>query len=183
MRPIVFVNWWKPRSKVQINEKKNLDTRFKILTLPELLRRLKPCRGKQKIAWTNGCFDILHAGHVRYLESAKKKDRVLIVGLNSDASVRRIKGPNRPLNKERERSLVLAALSCVDFVVIFSQETPYKMIRAVKPDILIKGADWKGKEVVGSDLVKAWGGRVELVPYVKGFSTTGIIQDIVSREA
>jgi D-beta-D-heptose 7-phosphate kinase/D-beta-D-heptose 1-phosphate adenosyltransferase len=135
-------------------------------------------RAGRKIAFTNGCFDILHAGHVRYLTKAKKGKRCLIVGLNSDRSIRRIKGPQRPINEQQYRAEVLAALACVDWITIFDEETPYRLIAAVKPDVLIKGADWKGKTVVGEDIVKANGGRVELVAYVKGLSTTHIIETI-----
>ncbi len=151
----------------------------KIVTLPSLKRKLPGLRrAGWTIAFTNGCFDILHSGHVTYLEAAKKKDRVLIVGLNSDASIRRIKGPQRPIVPQKERAHVLAALECVDFVAIFDDDTPQKLIEAVKPDILIKGADWKGKDVVGSDVVKRCGGRVELIAYVKDCSTTNIIEKI-----
>ncbi len=135
-------------------------------------------RAGRTIAFTNGCFDILHLGHVTYLQTAKKRDRVLIVGLNSDASARKIKGPSRPVNSEKARALVLAALECVDFVTIFDQETPYELIKTVRPDVLIKGADWKGKDVAGSDVVKARGGKVELIDYVAGYSTTKTIHAI-----
>ncbi|MCR4337089.1 MAG: D-glycero-beta-D-manno-heptose 1-phosphate adenylyltransferase [Candidatus Omnitrophica bacterium] len=154
----------------------------KIVTLPSLRRRIPHLRSQGlTIAFTNGCFDILHLGHVRYLEAAKKKNRVLIVGLNSDASVRKIKGPTRPVNSQEARAGVLAALSCVDFVVIFKEHTPYKLIQTLEPDVLIKGADWKGKEVVGADVVKARGGRVELIKYVDGCSTTDIIKKIEGK--
>ena len=151
----------------------------KVVSASTLLRHVRQARAAgRKIAFTNGCFDILHAGHVRYLTKAKKGGRCLIVGLNSDRSVRRLKGPQRPVNKQQYRAEVLAALECVDWVTIFDDETPYRLIAAVKPDILIKGADWKGKPVVGEDIVKARGGRVELVTFVKGLSTTQIIEMI-----
>ncbi len=130
------------------------------------------------IAFTNGCFDLMHIGHVQYLEEAGRDNRVLIVGLNYDASIHRIKGPSRPIVVQKSRAMVLAALESVDFVVIFNEDTPYKTIAAIKPDILIKGADWKGKSVVGEDLVK----KVELVRYIKGFSTTKIIEKIIKSE-
>ena len=151
----------------------------KILSLPALLKKLPAlrCQGKT-IAFTNGCFDLMHIGHVKYLQEAGKGNRVLIVGLNSDASMRRIKGPSRPIVVQRARAAVLAALESVDFVVIFNETTPYEIIAAIKPDILIKGADWKGKPVVGEDLVK----KVELVKYIKGFSTTNIIKKILKVE-
>lgn len=146
------------------------------VVLEKTMARLR--RQKKIIAFTNGCFDILHFGHVSYLQKAKKNDRVLVVGLNSDRSVRQIKGPTRPINSQAHRAAVLAALSCVDYVTIFDEPTPYRLIAAVKPDVLVKGADWKGKEIVGSDIVKANGGRVELIGYVQGFSTTRMIENI-----
>lgn len=154
-----------------------MKTSHKIITLPTLKRHLRRLRAQgKKIAFTNGCFDILHYGHVCYLEAAKTEEGVLIVGLNSDSSVRRIKGLSRPINSQKMRAAVLAALECVDFVVIFNAETPHDLIKALRPDVLIKGADWKDKEVVGSDIVKAYGGRVQLVRYVPGFSTTRILE-------
>ncbi len=147
----------------------------KILKLPHLLKKLPALRRQGKtIAFTNGCFDLMHIGHVKYLEEAGKGSRVLIVGLNSDVSTHRIKGPGRPIVAQKSRAAVLAALESVDFVVIFNETTPYKIIAAIKPDILIKGADWEGKSVVGEDLVK----KVELVKYIQGFSTTNIIEKI-----
>jgi len=152
-----------------------MNSKKKIVTLAVLKRKLAVLRREQKvIAFTNGCFDILHCGHVTYLEQAKRKDRVLIVGLNSDSSVRKIKGPQRPVNCQSDRAGVLAGLASVDFVTIFDEETPYELIRAVRPDVLIKGADWKGKAVAGADLVK----RFELIKYVENVSTTNIIEKI-----
>jgi len=151
----------------------------KILKLPALLKKLPALRRQGKtIAFTNGCFDLMHIGHVKYLEDARRGNRVLIVGLNSDASISRIKGPHRPIVVQKSRAAVLAALESVDFVVIFNEDTPYKTIAAIKPDILIKGADWKGKSVVGEDLVK----KTEFVKYIPGFSTTHIIEKIRSIE-
>ena len=151
----------------------------KILSLPALLKKLPALRRQGKtIAFTNGCFDLMHIGHVKYLEDAGKSNRFLIVGLNSDVSASRIKGPRRPIVGQKSRAAVLAALESVDFVVIFNEDTPYKIIAAIKPDILIKGSDWKGKPVVGQDLVK----KVELVKYIQGFSTTNIIRKIIKSE-
>jgi D-beta-D-heptose 7-phosphate kinase/D-beta-D-heptose 1-phosphate adenosyltransferase len=151
----------------------------KILKLPALLKKLPALRRQGKaIAFTNGCFDLMHIGHVKYLEDAGNGNRVLIVALNSDASTRRIKGTDRPIVAQRSRAAVLAALESVDFVVIFNEDTPYKTIAAIKPDILIKGADWKGKSIVGEDLVK----KVEFVKYIQGFSTSNIIEKIVKNE-
>ncbi len=151
----------------------------KILSLPALLKKLPALRRQGKtIAFTNGCFDLMHIGHVKYLEEAGHGNRVLIVGLNSDVSTHRIKGSNRPIIGQKSRAAVLAALESVDFVVIFNETTPYKIISVIKPDILIKGADYKGKQVIGEDLVK----KVELVKYVKGFSTSNIIEKIIKSE-
>ena len=151
----------------------------KIVTLPVLIKKLASLRRRRCIAFTNGCFDILHYGHVSYLESAKKQDRILVVGLNSDVSVRTLdKGPERPIVPQDQRAAVLAGLACVDFVVIFDDPTPSALIKAVKPEVLIKGADWKGKAVAGSDTVKANGGRVEFITYIDHLSTTSIIEKI-----
>jgi len=151
----------------------------KILSVPALLKKLPALRRQGKtIAFTNGCFDLMHIGHVKYLEEAGRGNRVLIVGLNSDVSIRHIKGSSRPIVVQKSRAAVLAALESVDFVVIFNEDTPYKLIAAVKPDILIKGADWKGKSVIGEDLVS----KVEFVKYIKGFSTTNIIERIIKSE-
>ena len=151
----------------------------KILSLPALLRKLPALRRSSKtIAFTNGCFDLMHIGHVKYLEEASRGRRVLIVGLNSDRSIRRIKGPGRPILVQKSRAAVLAALESVDFVIIFNEDTPYRTIAAIKPDVLIKGSDWKGKSVVGEDLVK----KVEFVKFVQGFSTTNIIKKIIKSE-
>ncbi len=155
-----------------------MDFKDKIISPERLIKRLPLLRRQGMcIAFTNGCFDVMHLGHVRYLQEAKKANRVLIVGLNSDKSIRRIKGPTRPVCPQRSRAGVLAALTCVDFVVIFNEDTPDALIRAIKPDVLIKGADWKGKEVVGADRVK----RVEFITYIKGFSTTEIIEKMRQR--
>ncbi len=125
------------------------------------------------IVFTNGCFDILHKGHVRYLEQARKLGDVLIIGLNADNSVSALK-PGRPVNPEADRAEVLAALAAVDFISIFREETPYALIRALRPDVLVKGGDWKEKDIVGSDLVR----ETHSLPFVKGVSTTGIIARI-----
>ena len=154
----------------------------KIVTIAALKRRLRADRQAGKtIAFTNGCFDILHVGHVAYLEAARKRNRILVVGLNSDRSVSRIKGPDRPINPELSRARVLAALACVDYVILFNEETPYDLIKAVGPDVLIKGGDWTVDNVVGADIVKAKGGRVEIISYIPDVSTTGIIAKIKDR--
>lgn len=130
----------------------------------------------KKIIFTNGCFDIIHTGHVRYLRDAKKLGNILIVGLNSDSSVSAIK-PGRPVNPEDQRAEVLAALEMVDYVVIFSEDTPYNLIKLIKPDVLVKGGDWKKEDIVGSDIVA----EVYSLPYVAGISTTEIIKKINSK--
>lgn len=147
----------------------------KLLSQSELEKTLKNLRKKgAKIIFTNGCFDILHAGHVSYLQKAKKLGDILIIGLNSDKSVRALKGGSRPVNNESDRAALLCALECVDFVVIFDDETPFELIKIVSPDALVKGADYEGKEVVGSEFA----GAVKLIEFVEGKSTTKIIEKI-----
>ncbi len=142
--------------------------------LAKTLSRLR-AKGK-KIVFTNGCFDILHVGHVEYLEKARKLGDILVVGLNSDRSVKKIKGEGRPLNKESDRAKVLAALSSVDYVTIFDEPTPEKLIKELKPGVLAKGGDWKVKDIVGGDFVVSAGGKVVSIPFVKGYSTTSLIK-------
>ncbi len=159
-----------------------VNTDKKIVGLKTLKAKIAQLRRQGKtVAFTNGCFDILHFGHVQYLEKAKGRDRVLVVGLNSDWSVRRIKGPRRPIVPQNARAAVLAALACVDYVTIFDEETPQKLIAALKPDVLIKGADWKGKEVAGSDVVREYGGKVEYARYVPQYSSTNIIEAVIQK--
>ncbi|MFO7897346.1 MAG: D-glycero-beta-D-manno-heptose 1-phosphate adenylyltransferase [Candidatus Cloacimonadales bacterium] len=139
-------------------------------------------RENQRVVFTNGCFDILHAGHVQYLQAARALGDLLVVGLNSDASVRRLKGSSRPINSQEDRALVLAALSSVDYVFIFEEDTPYKLIQKIKPDILVKGGDWQISEIVGSDLVLARGGEVKSLLFVPGKSSSSIIEKILDQE-
>jgi rfaE bifunctional protein nucleotidyltransferase chain/domain len=134
-------------------------------------------RGRH-VVFTNGVFDLLHPGHVRYLQAARALGDVLIVGLNADVSVRRNKGPERPINPEEERAEVLGALACVDAVVVFEEDTPAEIIRLVQPDVLVKGADWPADQIVGRDTVEARGGRVVRVPVEQGHSTTGIVERV-----
>ncbi|KQC07949.1 MAG: glycerol-3-phosphate cytidylyltransferase [Smithella sp. SDB] len=151
----------------------------KILKKDALRKKLEELRKKgKKIAFTNGCFDILHVGHVRYLREAAKTADALVLALNSDSSVHSIKGEKRPLVNEKERAEILTALEFVDFVIIFEELTPLKLIKYLKPDILIKGGDWPEEKVVGREEVKKWGGRVEIIPEVKGKSTTNIVEKI-----
>ena len=147
----------------------------------EILSGLKST-GK-KIVFTNGCFDILHIGHARYLYSAKKLADYLIVAVNSDMSVKRLnKGKDRPIVQEDQRAELVAALGCVDAVVIFDQDTPLKVIEHLMPDVLVKGGDWEENEIVGADLVKTNGGKVISLPYINGSSTTDIVEKIKGRE-
>jgi len=133
------------------------------------------------IVFTNGCFDLLHIGHVRYLKAAKAQGDILVVGLNSDSSVRMIKGPNRPVVPENERAEVLAALACVDMVTIFEESDPLMTIRTIVPDVLVKGADWAEDAIVGRAVVEAAGGRVVRVPLTAGASTTRVIETILAN--
>lgn len=130
----------------------------------------------EKVVFTNGCFDLLHPGHVRYLAQARALGDRLVVGLNSDASVRRLKGKTRPVQNEKARAEVLAALACVDRVVLFTEDTPLDLIVALKPQILAKGADWAEEEIIGGAEVRAWGGRVARVELVPGESTTRLVK-------
>ena len=151
----------------------------KILERNALKNELEELRKKgKKIAFTNGCFDILHVGHVRYLREAKKTADVLVLALNSDSSVRSIKGEKRPILNENERAEILAALEFVDFITIFEELTPLELILCLKPDILIKGGDWPEEKVVGREEVKKWGGRVAIIPEIEGKSTTNIVEKI-----
>jgi rfaE bifunctional protein nucleotidyltransferase chain/domain len=151
----------------------------KILLSSALARKLAVARSRgERIVFTNGCFDILHYGHVKYLEQARKKGDVLVVAVNSDNSVRKLKGAGRPVNNQRCRAAVLAALESVNYVTIFNEETPLELIKRLKPDVLVKGGDWNKKDIVGSDVVERRGGQVFSIPFVKGFSTTKIIHKI-----
>jgi D-glycero-beta-D-manno-heptose 1-phosphate adenylyltransferase len=137
----------------------------------------------KKLVFTNGCFDILHAGHVTYLTQARALGDILILGLNSDLSVKRLKGDNRPVNAEMQRALVLAGLSAVDYICIFAEDTPYELIKKVQPDVLVKGGDWQVSEIVGSDLVLANGGLVKSLSFVEGLSSTNIIRRLKEQNA
>lgn len=133
---------------------------------------------EKQIVFTNGCFDILHVGHIRYLKEAKKLGDLLIVGINTDASVKRLKGPTRPLQSEDDRAEILSALGCVDFVILFDEDTPLNLIKEIQPHILVKGGDWKPESIVGSDFVLAHGGKVLSLNFVDGRSTTNIVNRI-----
>ena len=147
--------------------------------LKEKVQALK--REGRRIVFTNGCFELLHIGHVRYLSAAKAEGDILVVGVNSDRSVREIKGPSRPVVPENERTEVLASLACIDFVTLFDEPDPLVTIRTLMPDVLVKGADWEEDAIVGKDVVEANGGRVVRIPLTQGASTTGIIEKILSN--
>ena len=154
----------------------------KILTLEDLVTRLgKVRKSGQKIVFTNGCFDIMHVGHVRYLADARSKGDLLVVGLNSDASVRIIKGDKRPIVRQNHRAEVLASLGCVDFIVIFDEPDPLKLIQTLKPDVLVKGEDWTEDAIVGAESVKSQGGKIVRISFVEESSTTAIIEKILQR--
>jgi rfaE bifunctional protein nucleotidyltransferase chain/domain len=149
----------------------------KIYTWDHLRKQIAIWRFKEKtIVFSNGCFDVLHLGHVEYLSKARDLGDILIVGLNSDDSVHRIKGAHRPVNNEEARAITLAAFSFVDGVILFGEDTPYDLIKLVQPDILVKGKDYEGKEIVGSDVVKSRGGQVVTIELTKGYSTTHTIE-------
>ncbi len=148
----------------------------KVYTLPALLKQVEAWKSKhQSIAFTNGCFDILHIGHIASLSEAAAEADLLIVGINSDASTKRLKGPERPINDENSRALMMASLAIVDAVVVFEEDTPHELIKAILPDVLVKGGDYTVDTIVGAKEVMANGGRVVINPIVQGFSTTNII--------
>ena len=147
----------------------------KFLSLEEIKKLVKEDKKQGPLVFTNGCFDLLHVGHVRYLQNAKALGAKLVVAVNSDASVSRLKGPKRPVQNENDRAEILAALGCVDYTFIFPQDTPLEVIQEIKPDVLVKGGDWKVKDIVGSDFVLSNGGKVLSLPFVEGRSTTNII--------
>jgi len=152
---------------------KNLIAKVEV---PRLMKRLR--RAGKRVVFTNGVFDILHRGHVDYLAKARSFGDVLIVGLNSDVSVRRLKGPSRPLQKQRDRAAILLALEAVDYVVLFGEDTPDRLIRSIKPDILAKGADYKVSEIVGASFVKSYGGKVKRVGLTAGKSTSALVRNL-----
>jgi rfaE bifunctional protein nucleotidyltransferase chain/domain len=150
-------------------------------SLKKILNQAK--ERKKRVVFTNGCFDLIHKGHVTYLEKAKKQGDLLIVALNSDESVRRLKGPERPLNPLADRLEVMAALESVDYVTWFDQDTPLELILLLKPRVLVKGGDWKVDQIVGSSEVISWGGKVRSLKYIEGRSTTQLIEKARSRSS
>jgi rfaE bifunctional protein nucleotidyltransferase chain/domain len=154
----------------------------KVKTLPAVARAVRKTQAHgRRVVFTNGCFDLLHPGHIRYLEQARALGDLLVVAINSDASVRRLKGPGRPVVPAEARAEVLAALAAVDFVLIFNEPDPARVIRSVQPDVLVKGGDWPVDRIVGADIVRAKGGVVRSLPYEKGFSTTALIRRLAGR--
>jgi len=156
-------------------------TRYSKISVANLVRRLR--RTKKKIVFTNGVFDIIHFGHIDYLQKAKVLGDILIVGLNTDSSVKKFKSKDRPVQSQNDRAKILTALEAVDYVIMFSEETPERLIKMVKPDVLVKGADYKIHEIVGADVVKSYGGRVKRIRLAKGRSTTAIIKKIKKMKA
>src|SRR5688572_3717169 len=151
----------------------------KIFTAETLLPELQKWRSEgQKIVFTNGCFDLLHLGHVDYLEKARQLGDKLVLGLNTDTSIKRLKGEERPLQDEMARARIMASLLFVDAVVLFSEDTPYELIKLVQPDILVKGDDYSPENIVGADIVKEKGGEIKTIPFVKGYSTSNIVAKI-----
>ena len=151
----------------------------KIVSGIDLTRLLSFYRFRnQKVVFTNGCFDIIHLGHVKYLSQAADLGNILIIGLNSDSSVNKIKGHDRPVLDQKSRALTLAAFSFVNNIVLFDEETPYKLIKQICPDILVKGGDYKPEEIVGYDIVKDYGGEVKILDFIEGYSTSGIIEKL-----
>lgn len=145
------------------------------------LKSLEKMRVGKRIVFTNGCFDLLHAGHISYLKEARALGDLLVVGLNSDSSVRKLKGPSRPLQNQDDRAMILGALRMVDFVYIFDEETPVELIRAVKPDVLVKGGDWPAEKIVGGDFVRSYGGEVKTLQFVEGRSTSSLVEKMKSK--
>lgn len=160
----------------------NVSESKKWLSIESMVKAAEAHRSAgERIVFTNGCFDLLHAGHVRYLSAARAEGDLLVVGLNSDASVKRIKAPGRPVVPEKQRAEVLSALACVDYVVIFDEPDPGSLIRQIVPDVLVKGADWAEDHIIGADTVKARGGKVVRVPLVPEVSTSALIRRIIER--
>jgi rfaE bifunctional protein nucleotidyltransferase chain/domain len=157
------------------------DIAYKIVDMPALQSRLHHWRAVGgKIVFTNGCFDILHRGHIELLARCRDLGDQVVVGLNADASVRRLKGPHRPVSDQLSRAEVLAALSFIDAVIIFEEDTPFALIAQIKPDVLVKGGDYKISEIVGAEIVKENGGKVKIIPFIDGYSTTSIINRLQS---
>ncbi|MBX2987554.1 MAG: D-glycero-beta-D-manno-heptose 1-phosphate adenylyltransferase [Bdellovibrionaceae bacterium] len=153
----------------------------RICSFQDIAKELETVRKGRRVVFTNGCFDLLHVGHVRYLQEARRQGDLLVIGVNADDSVRRLKGPTRPIQNENDRAEILAALACVDYTVIFPEDTPAELIRRVRPEVLVKGGDWKIDQIVGGDFVQSYGGQVLSLQFVEGKSTTRIIEKSQNR--
>lgn len=169
----------------EINEflqEEMLRTSNTILKLDELKKIISMAKSSdKKVVFTNGCFDIIHGGHIEFLQKAKSLGDILVVGLNTDQSVKYLKGENRPIKNEKERANILSALKYIDYITLFNETTPEKLIREIQPDILVKGDDYKIDEVVGREIVEGYGARVELIPIVEGHSTTNTLTKIIEQ--
>jgi D-beta-D-heptose 7-phosphate kinase / D-beta-D-heptose 1-phosphate adenosyltransferase len=171
-----------PEEILEVVGRQHQDTDLKIKQSDVLKTLLDGKRERGKtIVFTNGCFDLLHVGHVKYLQKARQLGDLLVLGLNSDASIRRLKGPKRPLIGEEERAHILAALDCIDYVVIFDEDTPLELISQLRPHVLVKGGDYTPEGVVGKEIVESYGGRVELIQFVDGRSTSSIVEKILQQ--
>ena len=156
--------------------------REKIVSLDEIEKISKSAREKHRtIVTSNGCFDILHSGHVEYLEGASKLGDILIIGINSDSSVKKIKGPDRPVNSERDRASIMASLGFVDYCVIFNEDTPEELLKIIKPDIHVKGGDYNADDIIEKKIVEENGGIIKILPLVQGYSTTGILERLSKK--
>lgn len=154
----------------------------KIISLHRLLKIISSLKKRnKKIVFTNGCFDILHLGHISYLNKAKALADILVVGVNSDSSVKSIKGQNRPINTLQDRMKVLSNMECIDYICAFNQTTPLNLIKKLRPDILVKGSDWKNKDIIGADFVESYKGKVTTIAFKKGYSTTNLIKKIILK--
>jgi D-beta-D-heptose 7-phosphate kinase/D-beta-D-heptose 1-phosphate adenosyltransferase len=154
----------------------------KIKERKKLTRIIQGLKAKGKrIVFTNGCFDLLHIGHIRYLEKTRALGDVLVVGVNSDTSVRKLKGPKRPVLPEKERAEILSGLGCVDYITLFDERDPLKLITSLRPNVLVKGGDWTKEQIVGKEVVERSGGKVVIIPFVKGASTSNLIESILKK--
>jgi D-beta-D-heptose 7-phosphate kinase/D-beta-D-heptose 1-phosphate adenosyltransferase len=163
-------------------KKKSRSLKAKIKSLPRLSKIIRKLKKEKKIiVFTNGCFDILHYGHVQYLQDARRKGDLLVVAVNSDVSIRRIKGALRPIVDEQDRIRAIAGLESVDYAVLFNEDTPLNLIRVLKPQVLVKGADWSVKNIIGQDIVRSYGGKVAIVKLIAGRSTTSLIKKIAEN--
>ncbi|MEW6375172.1 MAG: D-glycero-beta-D-manno-heptose 1-phosphate adenylyltransferase [Thermodesulfobacteriota bacterium] len=168
--------------RVLVRKVKKKKMKGKIKDIETLRRIIEELKAKgRKIVFTNGCFDLLHIGHIRYLEKAKALGDILVVGVNSDQSVRNLKGPNRPILPEEERAEIISGFGCVDYITIFDESTPLELISSLQPHILVKGGDWTKETTVGKEVVEKSGGEVVILPFIEGSSTSNLIETILKR--